>query len=58
MGHRIKSQKIYVWVSPELRKEIDEACETLGFAKSEFVRQAIMHYLAIIPKSKKKEKLA
>lgn len=54
MGHRIKSQKIYVWVSPELRKEIDEACETLGFAKSEFVRQAIMHYLAIIPKSKKK----
>lgn len=56
--NRRKNQKLNLWVSPEIRRQIDEIAKEMGLTPSEIVRQAIVHYLIITRKADEKKGLA
>lgn len=49
-GNRRKNQKLNLWVSPEIRRKLDETAKEMGLTPSEIARHAITFYLLYVAK--------
>lgn len=52
--HRIKNQKLTVWVAPEMWVQMSEMAKRMGLTRSEFVRQAITFYMLFASKKERR----